>query len=97
VTRPVAGPRDPAPVRLAQVRAHTRHLIGDEARALADQWSYRGHDARRSMLLAYLTGYLGAYCEQVDRDPTIPAREVAAVVQGVLDAVEAESRPRETS
>jgi hypothetical protein len=92
-----ASPRDPAPARLDQVRARARQLAGDETRALIDQWSYRGRDARRSMLLAYLTGYLGAYCEQVERGPAIHAREVAAVVQGVLDAVAIESRPREAS
>jgi hypothetical protein len=97
VTRPAAGRREPAPARLEQVRAGARQLVGDESRALVDEWSYRGRDARRSMLLAFVTGYLGAYCEQVDRDPTIHAREVAAVVQGVLDAVTAADRPRETS
>ena len=95
MTRTPTARRDPAPAHLEQLRARTRHLIGDEARGLLDEWAYRGRDAHRSMLLAYLTGYLGAYCDQVDRDPTIHAREIAAVVRGLLDAVDTAHCPRE--
>ena len=97
MTNPVTIGRDPGPARLERLRAGTRHLIGDESRALLDTWAHRGREAHRSLLLAYVTGYLGAYCEQVDTDPTIHPREIAAVLRGVLDAVESAHRPREAS
>src|SRR5690606_20140771 len=81
--------RPTPPTDLDGVRNRTRHLISDEARALLDVWAPRGRDTHRSMLLAYVSGYLGAYCEQIDRDPSVDPREIAAVVRGVLDVVTA--------
>ena len=45
------------------------------------------------MLLAFVTGYLGGYCDELDATLDADPHEVTAVLRGVLDAVASELRP----
>ena len=75
------------PAHAHGARERTRRIVTEETTSLLALHGHRSRLASRSLVLAFVTGYLRAFTDQIDRDHPDPA-EIAAVLNGVLDVVD---------
>ena len=81
------NPRDVVQLLPAdELRAVTRRVVVAEGRQLRALVPDR--EAYRSLLLAFVTGYLGSLCDHADRNPPADPSEITAVLRGVLDGLD---------
>lgn len=76
----------PGLVGAARVRESTRRMVAEEIAWLVELRPGQSRLACRSLVLAFVTGYLHSFTDQITRDHTAPD-EIAAVLAGVLDVI----------
>ena len=72
--------------RAGDLRRSARVVVTAESRQLAAL--VPGRESHRSLLLAFVTGYLTGLCDQADTHPPTHPSEITAVLRGVLDALD---------